>query len=232
MAFYLLLMVPVILLSLWAQTRVKSTFQRYARVPSRRGLTGADVARLLLRARGLHDVKVEATRGFLSDHYDPTTRTLRLSEATHDSHSVAAIGVAAHEAGHAIQHAEHYAPLRFRSAVVPVVSIGSRALPWLMMFAIFSGAFRTGGPIAWLAVAALAVVAVFSIATLPVEFDASRRALLVLEHGAILDPEELTGARKVLDAAAWTYIAAAVAAVVELLFWLLPLILGSRGNED
>lgn len=227
----LLFAVPPLLLSLWASARVKSTFAKYADVPTRSGLTGADVARLILRAKGLHDVRVERSEGHLSDHYDPSVKALRLSEATHDSRSVAAIGVAAHEAGHAFQHAEQYPALQFRSSVVPVLSLGSRALPVLMILAIFSGAVQTGGLLAWLVVLVLAMIALFSLVTLPVEFDASKRALAVLDGGGILQADELTGAKKVLDAAALTYVAAAIAALGQLAHWAF-LLLGNGGGED
>jgi len=227
---WLVLVAPAILLMIWAQVRVKSTFKRFAKVPTRSGLSGADVARMLLRARGLDDVKVEKTGGYLTDHYDPRDKTLRLSEATFESRSVAAIGVAAHEAGHALQHADGYAALQFRSLVVPAVSLGSRMLPFLLLFAIFSGAFQTGGVLAYLAVLALATIALFSLITLPVEFDASKRALQTLGNTNILVGDELTGAKTVLHAAALTYVAAALAAIMELAFWALRLF-GGGGND-
>jgi len=229
MLTYLLFMAPAIILALWAQMRVKSTFGRFAEVPTRGGLSGSDVARMILRARGLTDVQVERTSGFLSDHYDPAHKTLRLSEATYDSTSVAAVGVAAHEAGHALQHADGYAALNFRSAVVPVVSLGSRMLPFLILAAILTGAFGRGGLLAWLAVAALGLIAFFSVITLPVEFNASSRALAVLSSGGILVGEELTGARQVLSAAALTYVAAAISATLQMVYWVL-LLLG--GGDD
>ncbi|MBK6941299.1 MAG: zinc metallopeptidase [Planctomycetes bacterium] len=229
---WLLLVLPAMLLGLWATWRVKATFQRYAQVGSRRGLSGADVARLLLRGGGLADVKVERVSGFLSDHYDPTSKTLRLSEATHDSHSVAAIGVAAHEAGHAFQHAEGYSALAFRSAIVPLVSIGSHLLMPLILLAVFSGGFQPGGNLfSWGAVAVLAAVSFFSLVTLPVEFDASKRALAVLGRTGILAEDELAGARSVLGAAAWTYVASAIMAIAQLLYYLLPLLGGGRREE-
>lgn len=230
MLTYLLFMAPALLLALWAQMRVKSTFNRYAKVPSRSGMTGADVARMILRARGLTDVRVEPTRGFLTDHYDPREKVLRLSEATHGSNSVAAIGVAAHEAGHALQHADNYSPLHFRSAVVPVVSLGSRLLPFLIISALLTGAFVHGGLLAWLSVAALGLIALFSVITLPVEFNASSRALAVLDSGGILVGQELDGARNVLNAAALTYVAAAVSAILQMGYYLLMLI--GVGGDD
>jgi Zn-dependent membrane protease YugP len=230
---WLIGMIAVLLLSLWAQQRVQSTFRRFAEVPSRFGRTGAQVARLLLDARGLQDVKVERVGGFLSDHYDPTAKTLRLSEATHDSPSVAAIGVAAHEAGHALQHADAYRWLGFRSVVVPVVSISSKVLPIVMMLVIF-GMFAGGQPglLGWIMLGLLGVIALFTLITLPVEFDASRRALVTLDGAQILQGEELTGARKVLDAAALTYVAAAIAAVFELVRWAFIMFAGRGGSEE
>lgn len=215
---------PVFVFSLWAQSRVRRAFERFSRVPTRSGLDGARVARALLDAAGLSDVRVEKVSGYLTDHYDPRSKTLRLSEATYASNSVAAVGVAAHEAGHALQHRDGYAPLQFRSAIVPVVALGSRMLPILMILALL-GAFVGSGPgvIGLLFLGVLFAIAVFSLVTLPVEFDASRRALAVLEGGGVLVGDELDGARHVLRAAAFTYVAAAAAALWELLFWALQL---------
>jgi Zn-dependent membrane protease YugP len=222
----------VVLLSLWAQMRVKSTFMRFDKVGSRRGFSGAEVARMLLDARGLHDVRVEHVAGMLTDHYDPTSRTLRLSDATYRSRSVAAIGVAAHEAGHALQHADAYPWLGFRSAVVPLVGLGSRLLPFLMLITIFS--LSGGGPglIAYVMVGALGAIALFSVITLPVEFDASRRALETVGGAGILQGEELAAAKEVLGAAALTYVAAAVNAVFDLLHWAMILFGGRRGDDE
>lgn len=231
--FWLIGTILVVLLGLWAQMRVKSTFMRYDKVASRRGFTGAQVARMLLDARGLEDVKVEHVGGMLTDHYDPTTRTLRLSDATYRSHSVAAIGVAAHEAGHALQHADAYPWLGFRSAVVPIVGFGSRILPFLMIFALFS-LWGGGQPgiVAYLMVGALGAIALFTLITLPVEFDASRRALETVGGAGILAGEELAAAKEVLGAAALTYVAAAVNAVFELLHWAMILFGGRRSGDE
>lgn len=235
-SFWMIGGVAILILSLWAQSRVQTTFRRFAEVPSRLGRTGAEIARMLLDARGLQEVRVERAGGFLTDHYDPRDRVLRLSEATYDSSSVAAIGVAAHEAGHALQHADRYPWLGFRSAVVPVVSIGSRMLPLLTMFVIFSlsaGPNRSEpGVLAYVLVAALAAVAVFSLITLPVEFDASKRALQTVGGAGILVGEELEGAKKVLDAAALTYVASAIAAVFELIKWASILFGGRRSSNE
>jgi Zn-dependent membrane protease YugP len=232
MLTYLIFMAPAILLALWAQFRVKSTFHRFAQVPTRSGLTGADVARLLLRARGLDEVRVEKTAGHLTDHYDPRDKTLRLSEATHDSRSVAAIGVAAHEAGHALQDADRYAPLEFRSKVVPMVALGSRLLPILILIAVFGGLVgQFGSFVVWGIVVALSAIVLFSLITLPVEFDASKRALATLGNTNILVGDELTGARSVLNAAALTYVAAAVSAIMELAYWAMHLFGGGSSDE-
>ncbi len=218
--FHLWLPLAAAALALLAQARVRSTFARWSRTGTRSGLTGAEVATLLLRSRGISDVRVEPVRGFLSDHYDPRSRTLRLSEQVYGSRSIAALGVAAHEAGHALQHADAYAWLEMRSRLVPVVAIGSSLGGWL---------FPLGVMVAWVAqndfgqlllfVAALgfAAVVLFSLITLPVEIDASRRAIALLGNAGVLVGEEQEGARAVLRAAAWTYVAAAAAAIVELL---------------
>lgn len=229
---FLLLSLPAILLMLAAQARVQSTFGRFAKVGTRSGMSGADVARLLLRARGLDAVKVERAHGFLTDHYDPTTKTLRLSEATHDSRSVSAIGVAAHETGHALQHADLYAPLQFRSAIVPVVSFANHTVSILLMLAIFTGSFAQGGALAWIVVLGLAAIALFSLITLPVEFNASTRALRLLDSSGILVGDELVGARKVLNAAALTYVAGAAGAIMELLKWGILLFGGGQGSDE
>ena len=214
------------LFALFAQARVKSAFSRFASVATRSGLSGAEVAELLLRSRGITDVTVESTSGFLSDHYDPRARTLRLSEEVHDGRSVSAIGVAAHETGHALQHADGYAWLNFRSTMVPVVSVMSRLGSWLllpgMLLSVYS--WRSAGnpssvglSMLYIAAIGLAAVVVFSLVTLPVEIDASARAMRLLDGAGILVGEEIEGARTVLTAAAWTYVASAAAAIVELL---------------
>ncbi|TAH38925.1 MAG: zinc metallopeptidase [Planctomycetota bacterium] len=214
-------------LALWAQFAVKSTFARYAKVPARAGLTGAEVAHFVLEAGGAQGVKVEAVHGFLSDHYDPRRKVLRLSPEVYSGRTVAAFGVAAHEAGHAIQHAHRYAALTFRNMVVPTASLGSSlGIPLILIGLLFQ--------ITSLAIAGLvffALVVFFQLLTLPVEFDASRRAVQVLSgRGLIQSPEEEKGVKAVLTAAALTYVAAAVAAV----FWLLyygSLVLGGRRNN-
>lgn len=211
--YYLILVVPALLLSALAQIKVKSAFSKYSQINSSGGTSGKSVAEILLRINGISNVRVEKTRGYLSDHYDPAGKTLRLSEQVYSSSSIAAIGVAAHETGHAIQDKERYAPLILRSSLVPIAGIGSSAGPYLAIAGlIFSIKFLVTAGIVLFAVAVL-----FYIVTLPVEIDASRRALIILENNAILSQEELKGAKKVLTAAAFTYIASALTAVASLL---------------
>jgi Zn-dependent membrane protease YugP len=214
---YIIMMLPTIGLMLWAQHRVKSTFNKYSQVPNQHRLTGAQAARLVLDANGLYDVPVERVPGELSDHYDPRVRTLRLSDPVYGSASVAALGIAAHEAGHALQHAQGYAPLKARSALVPVASIGSN-LGWIMVLAgILIG--LTG--LAWLGVAFFAAGTVFALVTLPVEFNASSRAMAQLTTLGIIDRTEYDQNKKVLNAAAWTYIAGFAAAAMQLLYYIM-----------
>lgn len=221
---YLILALPGLLLGLWAQARVKGTFNKYSKVQTARGLTGAQVARYLLDQEGLQDVQIEETQGFLSDHYDPRTRVLRLSPEVYRAPSVAAAGVAAHEMGHALQHSSGYAPLRVRSAIVPAVQFGSSLAPILFIV----GFLLNFTSLAWLGVILFASAVVFSLVTLPVEFNASTRAKALLNHTGILMPQEAEGVSKVLNAAALTYVAAAVAAIGQLLYYVLLLTGGRR----
>jgi Zn-dependent membrane protease YugP len=227
--FYWLVLGVGLLLSLWASGRVKLTFARYSQVRSRSGVTGAKVAHAILQANGIGDVTVEPVRGALTDHYDPRSKTLRLSEPVYASDSVAAVGVAAHEVGHAIQHAHGYGPLKFRSAWVPVASIGSGLGIWLIVIGLFLSAGSGSLTVAWVGLALFATTTVFTLVTLPVEFDASKRALATLEQSRVLAADELDGARAVLNAAAMTYVAAAAASVMQLLYWLSQ-ILGRRDD--
>jgi Zn-dependent membrane protease YugP len=217
---YLLLVGPMVLFALWASMRTQSTYAKFARVASRTRMTGAQVARKLLDTDRLQEVAIEKVPGKLTDHYDPRTRVLRLSEPVHDSQSIAAIGVAAHEMGHAMQHSDAYKPLVFRQAFYPVASFASRAWVWLLMISFFLAGSNAQGMLLMAAVICLSLYAVFALVTLPVEFDASRRALFVLESSRTLDAEELAGAKKVLDAAALTYVASAAQAVM-MVVWLL-----------
>ena len=221
-------------LSLWAQARVKGTFAKYSRMRTRSGMTGADVARGILAQNGIRDVTVEPIRGTMTDHYDPRTKTLCLSEPVFGSNSMAAFGVAAHEVGHAIQDANGYAPLKFRSAWVPVANLGGGLSMVVIILAFFLGGVATtmGHTAALLGVLMFATTTVFTLVTLPVEFDASRRALASLESGGFVGTDELQGARKVLNAAALTYVAAFVTSLLTLLYWAFRLGLLGGGNRD
>jgi Zn-dependent membrane protease YugP len=212
-----LIVLPAILLALYAQLRVQSAYARYSQVPIQSGMTGAQVAEEILRRNGLSRVEIERIDGMLSDHYDPRTRVLRLSSAVHDGVSVASAGVAAHETGHAIQHAHNYGPLALRSAIVPVTQFGS----WLAFPLFFLGFFFHSGLMMQLGILIFSAFVAFTVITLPVEFDASARALRVLREERLVTPDELTGVRTVLTAAALTYVAAAATAILELLRLLL-----------
>jgi Zn-dependent membrane protease YugP len=218
-------------LSLWAQARVKGTFAKYSRMPTRSGMTGAEVAGVICRENQIHDIKIEPVRGSLTDHYDPRTKTLRLSEPVYGGRSMASAGVAAHEVGHAIQHARNYAPLKFRSAWVPVANLGGGLSMVVIILAFFLGGTTSeaGSTMAWVGIALFGTTTVFTLVTLPVEFDASRRALATLQQGGYMAPDEVAGARKVLGAAALTYVAAFISSLLTLLYWAWALgLLGGR----
>ena len=213
---YLLFALPALLLGLYAQFKVQSAFNRYSRVRTWRGITGAQAARYILDAWGLHDVRVEEVGGFLTDHYDPVNKVLRLSPAVARTPSVAAVGVAAHEAGHALQHAQGYWALQLRTAAVPSVQVGS----WLGPIIFMVGLLFNSVSMAWLGVILFSAVVLFALITLPVEFDASARAKRLLVQHGILAPEEMRGVNEVLNAAALTYVAAAVQAISTLLYYI------------
>ena len=215
---YIIISLPALALGLWAQMKVKSAFNKYSRVPAGRGTSGAQVARRILDANGLGHVNVEETRGFLSDHYDPRSRTLRLSPQVYQSNSVAAVGVAAHEAGHALQHSTNYAPLTLRSAIVPGVQIGSWLGPIIFIIGMFLGP-GLGFMVSLLGLILFAAVAVFTLVTLPVEFNASTRAKEVIVAQGFVGQQELQGVNAVLNAAALTYVAAAIQAITTLLYY-------------
>lgn len=222
------------LLSLWASMRVKGTFAKYSKYTTHRGMTGAQIAQSILQDNGIADVKVEPVQGTMTDHYDPRTKTLRLSESVYGSSSMSACGVAAHEVGHAIQHRQGYAPLKFRSAWVPVANLGGGISIFVLIMAMFMGGAATalGGKLAIMGVVLFATTTVFTLVTLPVEFDASRRALATLQQRGYMTPEELGGARKVLNAAAMTYVAAFITSLLTLLYWAARLgLLGGRGDD-
>ncbi len=210
----LILLLPALALTIYAQVKVKSSFNRYSQVHSSRGLTGAQAARLVLDSAGLSNVGIEVAGSRLSDHYDPRTRVLTLSPEVGQSDSLAALGVAAHEAGHAMQHADRYAAFRLRSAIVPVANLGSNL--GLVLFIIGLIFFRDG-LLMNVGIVLFSAAVLFTLVTLPVEFNASRRAMTQLENRSILVADELTGAKKVLSAAALTYVAAALMAILQLL---------------
>lgn len=235
--YYILLVLPTVILALYAQAKVNSTFNRYRQERSYRGMTGQEVAMQMLRNAGIYDVPVQMVAGHLTDHYDPKNRVLRLSESVFNSSSIAAIGVAAHEAGHAIQHQEGYAPLHLRNAIIPLTRIGSNLSMPLIFIGIALGglsnaasAVNMGWYIIIAGIALFGVAVLFQVITLPVEFNASRRALATLGSTQILMEDEVKKARKVLSAAALTYVAAMAQALANLL--RLILIVGGRRRDD
>ncbi len=226
---YLMLIGPTMLLAMWAQFKVKSAYSKWSQVAASSRLTGAQAADRMLQGAGVRDVKIEPVQGFLSDHYDPRTKTLRLSPGNFENRSIAAVGIACHEAGHALQHATGYAPLNFRSAIVPMASIGS----WLAWPLIMMGIILQMTQLAQLGVLLFAGMVVFQFVTLPVEFDASNRAKQQLQTlGIIQSREEGKGVAAVLDAAALTYVAATVTAVAQLLYFAIRAgLLGGRSRD-
>lgn len=223
---YLLFMIPGLLFSLWAQSKVKGAYSKWSQVRNDQGLTGAQAAREVLNSQGLYDVSIQAIPGELSDHYDPRTRTLSLSQGVYGVPSVAAIGIAAHEAGHAIQHAKGYAPLKLRTTIVPAVSIGSN----VGIILLIAGFLLNLMALAWVGVGLFALSTVFALVTLPVEFDASRRAKAALKNLGLVGVSEGQGVAKVLDAAAWTYIAGFAVSVLNLLYYVMLLTGGRRSD--
>lgn len=218
------------LISLWATARVKSVYHRYSQIPAASGATGAEVAAAILDRAGIHDVEIVAHEEMLGDHYDPINKRLVLSEQNYRGNSLAALGVAAHECGHAIQHKIAYAPLNWRMAAVGATNYAQFAL-YLPMFGLMTG-FMSGYTAAIISSVAWGVIMLFNLVTLPVEFDASRRAKQILGGmGFIGGEEEMRGVRKTLDAAGWTYVAAFVTSLAYLLMHLLPLLLGGRRDE-
>ena len=218
----ILVLIPAMIFAFWAQINVKSTFKKYSAVRNMRGVTGADAARRILNENGLHHIRVEHIHGHLNDHYDPKEGVIRLSDAVYGSTSAAAIGVAAHEAGHACQHAVGYAPLKIRQAIIPVTNIGSRlAMPIFIVGLLFAGSSYLGNGIGdifmFAGIALFSLSVLFQLVTLPTEFNASSRALKTLESSGVLYGDELTAAGKTLRAAALTYVAALATALASLL---------------
>jgi uncharacterized protein len=227
---YFLFSLPALLLGLWAQYKVKGAFNKYSKVRTYVGLTGAEVARRILDMNGLTNVSVEETGGMLSDHYDPGKKVLRLSAEVYRSNSVAANGIAAHETGHALQDQQHYAMLNLRSAIVPGVQIGSWLGPIIFMIGLFIQS-SFGTQMAYVGLILFALTAVFSLITLPVEFDASRRAKEILSTSGIIYNQEMQGVNAVLDAAALTYVAAAIQAISTVLYYAFLLMGRSSRNR-
>jgi len=221
---YIILVLPALLFAMYAQSQVTGTFNKFRTVGNRRGYTGADVARRILDMNGLHNVIIERVSGNLTDHFDPKANVVRLSDSTYSSTSVAAIGVAAHEVGHAVQYAEGYAPIKIRNSIVPVVQIASYAAWPLAIF----GIIMSWSKLATIGVLMFLAVVIFQVITLPVEFNASRRAIQTLGNNAILDDEELGASKKVLRAAAMTYVASAAVAIANLLRLLVITGVGRR----
>jgi len=215
---YIVLVLPCILLSLWASSNVKSTFNKYSKQYSHRRLTGAEAAQRVLLANGVRGVRIERISGQLTDHYDPKTNVIRLSEGVYGSTSTAAIGVACHEAGHAVQYAESYAPIKLRAAIIPITNFGSRiAMPLILLGILLSAFGAMSDTLVYLGIACFGFSLVFQLVTLPVEFNASRRALQTIESAGLLTEEEQRGAKKTLKAAALTYVAATAVALAQLL---------------
>ena len=228
---YIVLVLPCILLSLWASSNVNSTFKKYSKQYSSRRLTGAEAAQRVLSANGVRGVRIERVSGNLTDHYDPKTNVIRLSDSVYSNTSTAAIGVACHEAGHAVQYAENYAPIKVRAAIIPLTNFGSKiAMPLILagILMTFLGSFSD--TLVYLGIAAFGMSLVFQIVTLPVEFNASRRAMAAIEQSNLLTAEEQRGARKTLKAAALTYVAATAVALAQLL--RLILLFGGRRRDD
>ena len=229
---YVYLVLPCLIFSLWASAQVNLTFKRYSGQFSSRGITGADAAQRVLRANGVSGVRIERIGGNLTDHYDPTTNVIRLSDDVYASTSTAAIGVACHEAGHAVQYAQGYAPIKLRAAIIPVTNFGSKlAMPLIILGIVFSSLGSTSDFFINLGIACFGFSVVFQLVTLPVEFNASHRALVAIEQNGLLTEDELAGARKTLRAAAMTYVAATAAALAQLLR-LLILFGNNRRRND
>ena len=228
---YVVLVLPCVLLSLWASSSVNSTFKKYSQQHSRRGITGAQAAERVLRGNGVSGVRIEHVSGDLTDHYDPKANVIRLSDGVYGSTSTAAIGVACHEAGHAVQYARSYGPIKLRAAIIPITNIGSKlAMPLILIGVLLAAFEKLSFGFVYLGIACFGLSLVFQLVTLPVEFNASRRALQAIESGELLTDEEQRGAKKTLTAAAMTYVAATAVSLAQLL--RLILIFGGRRRRD
>jgi len=227
----MVLLIPAMILAFYAQWKVQSTYRKFSEIASASGRSGREIAQLILRQNGIHDVEVEEGHGFLSDHYDPLSKRVRLSPHNYAEPSISALAVSAHEVGHAIQHARAYAPLQFRTAIVPAVNIGSS----LGIFVLIAGIFLQMTELAWIGVGLFALATIFALVTLPVEFDASRRAKAALTNlgftdGGLQQGDETSGVSAVLNAAAWTYVAGFAASVLTLLYYVM-LVSGMSRDE-
>lgn len=228
---YFIYVLPFLILSLWAGSAVKNTYQKYSKQISRRNLTGAQAAQRVLSYNGVTGVQIQRTSGVLTDHYDPKANVIRLSEGVYDSPSTAAIGVACHEAGHAVQYAKNYAPIKLRTAIIPITNIGSKlAIPLILIGILFTSLGYYSDMIVYLGIGCYALSLLFQFITLPVEFNASRRAMEAIRTADLLTEEEMKGAKKVLTSAAMTYVAAAAAALGQLL--RLITLFGRRRRND
>lgn len=231
---YLIFLAPAMLLGFWAQSRIKTAYGQASQIPAISGWTGAETARHLLDCQGLNNVPVEPVAGMLSDHYDPEHRVLRLSEGVYGSNSIAALGIAAHEVGHAYQHAQNDTMLTLRNAIVPLANIGS-GLGWAMMtigFILAMAHSRLGGPVVFLGIAVFSLTVVFQVVNLPVEFDASSRARRVLLEQGLIQPQEDQVVGDVLGAAAWTYVAATMTSIAQVFYFLMRAFMIPGGNDD
>ena len=227
---YIILVMPAVIFAAWASLRVNTTFEKYSKQISARRMTGAEAARRVLSANGIYNVQIQKIKGNLTDHYDPKANVIRLSETVHDGISTAAIGVAAHEAGHAVQHAQNYAPVKIRTAIVPITNIGSRlSIPLILIGLLLSYLAPIYSYIAYAGVAAFGLCVIFQLVTLPTEFNASSRALIAIEQCGILSSEEIKGSKKVLSAAALTYVAALAVTLMQ--FLRLFLMVASSSNR-
>ena len=228
---YIILVLPFILLSMWASSNVNSTFKKYAKQLSSRHITGAEAAQRVLYAHGIRDVRIERVAGNLTDHYDPKSNVIRLSDGVYDNTSTAAIGVACHEAGHAVQYAQNYAPIKLRAAIIPVTNIGSKlAMPLILIGVLLSAFGSLSYGLVYLGIACFSLSLIFQLVTLPVEFNASRRAMQTIESANLLTEEEQKGAKKTLKAAALTYVAATAVSLMQLL--RLIMLFGGRRRDD
>ena len=225
-----LILIPCLLLSAWASSNVNKTFEKYSKQRSMRGLTGAEAARRVLQASGVGGVRIERINGHLTDHYDQRTNVIRLSDSVYDSTSTAAIGVACHEADHAVQYAVHYGPIKLRAAIIPVTNIGSKlAMPLIMLGVALTTLSIFFYSLVYVGILCFSLSLIFQLVTLPVEFDASNRALKAIEHSELLTAAELAGAKKTLRAAAMTYVAATAVAAAQLMRLLL--VFGRRRRD-